>query len=71
MFEKNTNFEKYTRTDFAYAEKLYDNYISMRKEISKIENYKYSVEDKYINNEDFKQGFLAGIKIMSSFMFDI
>ena len=43
----------------------------MRKEISKIENYKYSVEDKYINNEDFKQGFLAGIKIMSSFMFDI
>lgn len=71
MFEKNTNFEKYTRTDFTYAERLYDNYISMRKEISKIENYKYSVEDKYINNEDFKQGFLAGVKIMSSFMFDI
>ena len=71
MFEKNTSLEKYTRTDFTYAEKLYDNYISMRKEISKIENYKYSVEDKYINNEDFKQGFLAGIKIMSSFMFDI
>ena len=71
MFEKNTSLEKYTRTDFTYAEKLYDNYVSMRKEISKIENYKYSVEDKYINNEDFKQGFLAGIKIMSSFMFDI
>ena len=36
-----------------------------------IENFKYANEDKFVDNENFKQGFIAGVKIMSSILLDI
>lgn len=43
----------------------------MRKALNKVENYKYGGEDPYIDNKDFKQGFLAGIKVISTMFMDI
>ena len=62
---------KYTREQYTFAETLYNNYIEMRKTLNQIEGLKYDIKDKYILNEDFKQGFIAGIKIMSSLFLDL
>jgi len=71
MFEKDTDNLLYTRENFSIEEKLYKNYISMRKNINEFENLKYNNNDPYIDSEAFKQGFIAGIKIMSSLLLDI
>ena len=71
MFEKDPNNVKYIREDFSIEEKLYENYISMRKNLKEYESYKYSSEDPYINSQEFKQGFIAGVKIISSIILDI
>lgn len=71
MFEKNTNTILYTREKFSLEEELYTNYINMRKSLGKLENMKYSNEDEMLNSEEFKQGFIAGIKIMSSILIDL
>jgi len=42
----------------------------LREEFSILEGLKYINEDKFINSEDFKQGFIAGVKIMSSLLID-
>ena len=71
MFEKDRSFELYTREKFTLEEKLYKDYVSMRKTMNDLENCKYAVDDKMLESTDFKQGFLAGVKIMSSLLLDI
>ena len=71
MFEKIIDEMLYTREKFSLEEKLFESYMSMRKIINELENYKYKSDDKYENSEAFKQGFLAGVKIMSSILLDI
>ena len=43
----------------------------MRKIVNTLENKKYSVPDNFADKETYKQGFLAGVKIMSSIFIDI
>lgn len=71
MFEKDKMQERYIREDFTYAESLYKKYIEMREVLSKYELMKYSTTDPYSTSEDFKQGFIAAIKIMSSIFMDL
>ena len=71
MIEKDKNLERFTREQFSFAEKLYNDYISMRKTINNYENMKYSIKDPYITSEEFKQGFISGVKIISSLLIDI
>ncbi len=71
MFEKDTNFEKYVRSDFTYEERLFEKYMELRQIMSELENKKYSKLDEFKDKESFKQGFLAGAKIMSSILLDI
>lgn len=61
----------YTREYYTLAESLYNNYNEMRIALNNFEKMKYEVKDKYISNEDFKQGFIAGVKIMSSMFLDM
>ncbi len=71
MFEKNKNYERYIRDEFSFEEKLYEKYVEMRKIIHEFENLKYATSDVYTQSEDFKQGFLAGVKTISSLIIDI
>ena len=71
MRKNDKDLELYIRDRFTTAEKIYLNYMNIRKEINFMENMKYSVEDEYSQNEDYKQGFLAGIKLMMSIFMDI
>ncbi len=71
MFEKNPNYERYVRTDFTYEEELYEKYMTMRRITSELENKKYSISDNFKDQEMFKQGFLAGVKVMSALLLDI
>lgn len=71
MFEKEKCDILYAREKFSLEEKLYENYVEMRKNMNKLENFKYGKEDKYISSEEFKQGFIAGVKIMSSLLIDL
>ena len=71
MFEKEKIKELYNRENFSIEEELYDSYKNMRIALNKYENMKYSVEDNIVKSEDFKQGFIAGIKIMSSLLIDL
>ena len=61
----------YIREYYTLAESLYNNYNEMRIALNNFEKMKYEVKDKYISNEDFKQGFIAGVKIMSSMFLDV
>ena len=61
----------YIREYYTLAESLYNNYNEMRIALNNFEKMKYEVKDKYISNEDFKQGFIAGVKIMSSMFLDM
>lgn len=71
MFEKNPNYERYVITDFTYEEELYEKYMTMRRITSELENKKYSISDNFKDQEMFKQGFLAGVKVMSALLLDI
>ena len=71
MFEKHLEDILYQREDFTIEEKLYDSYIEMRKNMNKLEKFKYGGDDPILSNEEFKQGFIAGVKIMSSLLLDI
>ena len=71
MFEKDKMDMRYIRDDFTYCEKLYDKYLEMRKVLSDIELIKYAKSDPIQTSEDFKQGFIAGVKIMSSIFMDV
>lgn len=71
MFEKDKMQIMYLRDDFTYCEKLYDKYLEMRKVLGDIETLKYGKTDPILKSEDFKQGFIAGVKIMSSMLMDL
>ena len=63
--------ENYTRHQYTVAEKIYKNYQNMRMEINGLESIKYEINDPYITSEDFKQGFIAGVKVMNSIFMDL
>ena len=42
-----------------------------RKNIYGLKNLKYEIKDPYSNSEEFKQGFLAGVKTMMSIFMDL
>ena len=71
MFEKSLGDLLYTRENFSFEEKLYVSSIEMRIALGKMEKMKYGGDDKYLQSEDFKQGFIAGVKIMSSMLLDL
>lgn len=71
MFEKDLSKVLYSRENYSLEEELYKNYIEMRSVIGKLESMKYNNEDKILNSEEFKQGFIAGVKIMSSLLLDV
>lgn len=71
MFEKDSGTIRYVRDTFTFEEEIFQKYIDMRKALSKVENYKYATEDDKINSKDFKEGFIAGVKIMSTFFMDM
>lgn len=71
MFEKNPDHERYIREQYSLEEQLYTHYAKMREAMSNIENIKYYKEDTFSKSEDFKQGFIAGVKIMSSILLDL
>lgn len=51
-------------------EKIYNEYINMRKNILDYDGYKYENLDSCIHSNDFKKGFLAGVKIMLTILID-
>lgn len=71
MFEKSTKDILYNRENFSIEEELYEAYIEMRKSMNKLERFKYGNDDPFQTSEEFKQGFIAGVKIMSSILLDI
>ncbi len=71
MFEKNELKELYTREDFTFEEGLFQKYLDLRSVVNKLENIKYKNADEFATSNDFKQGFLAGIKVMSSIFIDV
>lgn len=71
MFEKDKAQIRYTRDAFTFEEKMYEKYIELRKVMHELESMKYGSDDKLINSEDFKQGFIAGVKVISSILLDI
>lgn len=71
MFEKNELKELYTREDFTFEEELFQKYLDLRSVVNKLENIKYKNADKFATSNDFKQGFLAGVKVMSSIFIDV
>ncbi len=71
MFEKDAQYAKYIREDFTFEEKLFEKYMALRKVANEYENFKYAKPDNYATSEDFKQGFIAGVKVLSSILIDI
>ena len=71
MFEKDKLKEKYIREEYSIEEELYNKYLELRKSLSRVENIKYDNPDTISLSEEFKQGFIAGVKIMSSLLLDI
>ncbi|MBE5735975.1 MAG: hypothetical protein E7356_01270 [Clostridiales bacterium] len=71
MFEKNKGDERYIREYFTMEEKLFEKYMEMVGVLFEVESYKYYKESPIQHQEAFKQGFLAGVKILSSMLLDI
>ena len=47
-------------------DRIYQEYIKMRKSLYDYQDYKYDNIDRFIYSEDFEYGFKAGIKVMLS-----
>ena len=71
MKENNKSLERYTRTQYTVAEQIYKAHMEMRKNIYGLENLKYEMKDPYSSSEEFKQGYLAGVKTMMSIFMDL
>ena len=61
----------YTREQYTMAENIYNAFQEMRKAVNSINSIKRTIDDKFLYNEDYKQGFIAGIKIMSAIFMDL
>ena len=67
-----TSEEVYTRSGHSYEEKLYEHYVAMNKVVGEFVSMKYGKQDEsFMRSEQFKQGFIAGLKIMSSIFLDM
>lgn len=72
MFDKNPEYEKYTRSHYTFAEELYLEYINMRKATRKLEDLKYDYKsDDFIKSKEGKEGFIAGVYTMLSLISDL
>lgn len=71
MFEKDSTLIRYIRENYTMAEKIYEGYMIMRKVVGDIENIKYDNPDKMAMSEEFKQGFIAGVKCLSAILMDM
>jgi len=71
MFEKNKNLELYQRQEYSMEEKLFKKHIEMRKIVKDIEKQKYNVDDSLECSDEYKQGFIAGVKTLASIIFDL
>ena len=58
MFEKDGLNEFYNREFYTMEEKLFEKYCALRKVLSEIENYKYGVDDPFVNNKDLNKDLL-------------
>ena len=71
MQSDKSKYELYQREILSMAEKIYQGHIIMRKAINEFEKIKYNYDDKYINSNEYKLGFIAGVKAMSSIIKDL
>ena len=71
MFEKDEEMILYKRSIFTMEEELYKHYMAMRQVVNNIEKFKYGIDDVFESSEEFKQGFIAGVKVMSTMFMDI
>ena len=72
MFNTSKEMERYVRDEYTMAEALYNEYMQMRAAVCKVENKKYSGDiDSMVGSEDFKRGFIAGVKVMSALFMDM
>jgi hypothetical protein len=71
LFDQDLNFVLYTRKHFSYPEKLYEHFMNMRSELEEVHKTKYGSDDPYRTSEEYKQGFMAGVKIMSAILMDL
>ena len=71
MFDKKTETISYNRTEYTFAEELYNNYIKMRETTKEFENTKYTNKDTFIGSKEGKEGFIAGVYIMLSLIGDM
>ena len=63
--------ELYMRAHFTASENIYKEYVKMRDEINNINREKYVVDDSICKSKEFKQGFIAGVKVMMSLFMDM
>lgn len=70
MIDKDFELFDNIRENYSMAEKIYKAYFEMRKSVNKTINMKYKKEDTAINTPEFKEGFIAGDKVMSSILLD-
>jgi hypothetical protein len=71
MQKDKSPYQLYQRDILSMAEKIYNGHIIMRKAVNEYENMKYKIDDPCITSEEFKMGFLAGVKAMSSILQDL
>ena len=72
MFKTSKDLELYNREYYTMAEQIYEQYMQIRKVVKGIENMKYGGDiDSFEHNEDFKQGFIAAVKVMSAIFMDM
>lgn len=65
------SLELYKREHYTMAEELFNNFKNMKGCVDGIQKLKYDFEDSYMLSEEYKQGFIAGVKIMSAILMDM
>lgn len=58
------------RVDKSFENDLFELYIEMRKKLLDADNFRYEITDFSINSNEFKMGFVAGVRVMMSLDFD-
>lgn len=70
MIEKDKELYSNIRTNYTMAEKLYTQYTEMKNSLNEELGKKYGIDNSNINSNDFKDGFIAGVKTLSALYFD-
>lgn len=63
--------ELYNREEYSMAEKMYEGYMQIVKSYYDKERIKYSDMEIPQDSEEFKRGFICGIKVLSSIVQDM